>query len=565
MMHITGKEYQLKDIFCNKFIMRIPTYQRPYAWGVEETQTLLDDLLNAMGDLDDDTDDQKAYFLGSIVIVKDDQDPNALVVDGQQRLTTLTILFAVIRSLMKEGKNKKSLSKKIFMEEDEILKEEDCFFLTLRERDSEFFQKNIQRDENLENVRTMVLAGEIDNDSKKNIVENSRRLLDLLQDKTEEQLKKIAAFIVNNTYIIVVTTPTTETAYQIFSILNARGLDLSFTDICKAELIGKIGKNNSKIEAAYTEKWETAEDELGTDNFKDLFGHIRTIFRKARLRDTILQEYKNFIFPLFPDPTKFIDDVLLPFKSIYDAIKNFQFAGDKRSDEINYYLQLFRWIDNSDWLPPALLFIHKHKNQMDNILHFLIDLERLAGSMMVRRANVNTRQTKYNKILDWIEQGKDLQAVDSPLQLTSEEIRETIDRLNGDVYHSTAKGYILRRLNGLLSEDRLTPNTPIFTVEHVLPQNPKPDSTWIQWYPDPIERNRITQTIGNLALLSKRMNRDAYYYEFLVKKDKYFGTPVAPFALTIQIIKETDWTQKTYQKKQEQYVDLLKTAWRLEA
>ena len=107
---IKAKEKELGDIFCDKYLFEIPDYQRPYAWTTEHTEELLDDLVNNMdeGKLRDAMEHRKKdklisevplYFLGSIVLIKDPKASRAQVVDGQQRLTTLTILFCVLREL----------------------------------------------------------------------------------------------------------------------------------------------------------------------------------------------------------------------------------------------------------------------------------------------------------------------------------------------------------------------------------------------------------------------------------------------------------------------------------
>lgn len=75
---ITGKEYQINKIFSKEFDYYIPEYQRPYAWTKEETETLFDDLLDFFNSEKEDN-----YFLGSIVLVKEDDKPQAKVIDGQ--------------------------------------------------------------------------------------------------------------------------------------------------------------------------------------------------------------------------------------------------------------------------------------------------------------------------------------------------------------------------------------------------------------------------------------------------------------------------------------------------
>lgn len=97
-MEIRGEHRPIQKVFCNDFVLRVPHYQRPYAWKVESAQELLSDLLAFMGDGLGKADDLPPYFLGSIVLVKDDAYPEADVIDGQQRLTTLTILLAALRA-----------------------------------------------------------------------------------------------------------------------------------------------------------------------------------------------------------------------------------------------------------------------------------------------------------------------------------------------------------------------------------------------------------------------------------------------------------------------------------
>jgi uncharacterized protein with ParB-like and HNH nuclease domain len=101
---IQAQEYPLKKIFSDDFAFSIPIYQRPYRWGEEQATELLDDLLNAMGPgAAQQQVESDPYFLGSIVLIKPEGRPEAEVVDGQQRLTTLTILIAVLRTFLPEN------------------------------------------------------------------------------------------------------------------------------------------------------------------------------------------------------------------------------------------------------------------------------------------------------------------------------------------------------------------------------------------------------------------------------------------------------------------------------
>src|ERR1700690_2030998 len=94
---IEAKEYPIKDVFNDKFIFEIPSYQRPYAWTTTQAGELFDDLSDYLENIPVNGEQKPPYFLGSIVLIKATDLPSAQVVDGQQRLTTLTILLAAIR------------------------------------------------------------------------------------------------------------------------------------------------------------------------------------------------------------------------------------------------------------------------------------------------------------------------------------------------------------------------------------------------------------------------------------------------------------------------------------
>ena len=100
---IAAVEINLDKLFTDEYEFVIPEYQRPYTWGVEHAVQLLVDLQEAL-----ERDLDEPYFLGSIVLVKDAQSPRAEVIDGQQRLVTLTLLLAVLRDIVEDPSLRKT-------------------------------------------------------------------------------------------------------------------------------------------------------------------------------------------------------------------------------------------------------------------------------------------------------------------------------------------------------------------------------------------------------------------------------------------------------------------------
>lgn len=156
---------------------------------------------------------------------------------------------------------------------------------------------------------------------------------------------------------------------------------------------------------------------------------------------------------------------------------------------------------------------------------------------------------------------------DSPLQLTPEENKKIINQLDGDIYTVTRiKLYVLIRLNDAISNPKIT-YSQYPTIEHVLPQNPPQGSEWEQWFPSQEEREKYLHRLGNLVLLSASKNSEARNYDFMKKKQKYFTTKsgVSPFALTTQVLTQSEWTPQIVEQRQKDAVDKLKQIWRLQS
>ncbi len=88
---LVAHEQPVSRIFSNDYVFRIPPFQRPYAWTPQQAIELFDDLADFMKGHACEVKEMPPYFLGSIVLIKKDNVPNADVVDGQQRLTTLAL------------------------------------------------------------------------------------------------------------------------------------------------------------------------------------------------------------------------------------------------------------------------------------------------------------------------------------------------------------------------------------------------------------------------------------------------------------------------------------------
>ena len=560
MHKITGAEYAIKKIFSDDFDFLIPPYQRPYAWTTEEAGELFDDLQQFMIETKVATDGEP-YFLGSIVLIKTDGVAKAEVIDGQQRLTTLTILLAALVDKL-QGKESESLAK--YINEPGDLAEELAPKprLALRARDADFFREYVQTEGKLREL--IKLDPEKLTDPRKNILHNAKLYLDKTGGMSEEETFELGKFMVNRCFLVAVTTPTMQSAYRIFSVLNDRGLDLLSTDILKSEIIGVIA---AEKQDAYTVKWEETEDELGRDAFSDLFSHIRMIYRKAKPKKTMLDEFREYVLMAEDNSIDLIDGVIRPYADAYQVISEAAYESTEGTDEVNDHLRWLLRIDNSDWVPPALVYMKKHSEEPAKLARFFNHLERLAGSMFIRRHGVNERIDRYSKLLTTLEAGDGLWDADSHLMLSDEEKEKTVEALKGDIYlmNKRLRTYVLLRLDSWVADRGATYDHKRLTVEHVLPQTVTEGGEWEKTWPDEEKRKSWVHKLGNLLLLTRNKNSSASNWDFDIKKTKYFQTKggVSSFAITTTVIEKDEWTEAVVSARQDEMIGKLKMGWNL--
>lgn len=557
---ITGKEYPLSKIFSADFEYHIPGYQRPYAWTEEETGILFDDLYEFF-----QTEAVDNYFLGSIVLIKDENKPYADVIDGQQRLTTLSILFSVMANSFHTEAYRNNC-KKYLQEEGNILEgiaAQPRIFL--RDWDQDFFSKYIQ-DIQLDAL-VQIDPVTLDTEAKRHIQKNCTVLREKFSEvfNDENDLLKFTQFILTRCFLVVVSTPNQESAFRVFSVMNSRGLDLLPTDIIKSMTIGKLPKDE---EQKYTEKWEELENLTGRDGFNEVFTHTRTIFAKERPKKNLLDEFKEYVIKQ-TSPKSLVDEYLIPYTEAYVCLKNCDFSSTQNAEEINELLLWLNKTNNHDWMPPAIKFLTDHKNDSVYILWFIRKLERLASYLLVTAKDVNQRMERYKWILVEMESRPDnnLTAPLENIELTDWEKQQFIDVLNGEIYSMTAKrrNYIIQRLDSFLSDGGATYNTKLFTIEHVLPQHPSADSEWMKLWPDTQTQRFWLNKIANLVPLTRQRNSAAQNYDFNTKKIKYFQSKngTSSYTLTTQVINIAAWTPEVVEARQKDLEKIFISKWDL--
>ena len=559
---ISGAEYPLAKIFSSDFEYVIPSYQRPYAWTVDEASELFDDLYDFY-----ESEPDEGYFLGSIVLIKQESVPYAEVIDGQQRLTTLTILLSTLASVL-DGNQRDTLCKYIREPGNEFEGLEPKPRLTLRERDKAFFSKYVQGLE-FEELLALDEMG-VGNESQLNIKNNSQLFLQRVSkqlDNDANKIKSFVAFLLQRCYLVAVSTPSQQSAFRVFSVMNSRGLDLQPTDIIKADIIGQLSTDMERDE--YNERWEDMEVELGRGGFNDLFTYVRMIYAKEKAKKSLLDEFRTHVLSEVAEPDVLIGDILEPFANALATVRTANYEAISHAEEVNTYLRWLNRIDNSDWMPVAILFLSRNRNEPEYVAWFFCRLERLAAFMHVCALNINERIERYNIVIEAVEGEHDFSSPVEAVELTDIEKSRMLKALDGNIYELTPRrrNYLILRLDAFLSDGGASYDPSVLTIEHVLPQTVNDNSEWATLWPDEQARKDWVHKIANLVPLNRRRNSQAQNYDFGKKKSAYFSGKkgISSYILTTQVLNSPQWTPEYLANRQNELLEVLQENWRLSA
>lgn len=563
-LRIEAAHKKISEVFSASYAFSIPAYQRPYAWETTQVVELLTDLTEAM---ESRTRSDGFYFLGSVVLVKTHGSPNSRVVDGQQRLTTLTILFSIIRDLTEDSEQQGRREKYIkqVASEDEGIPE--TLRLKLRQKDQGYFEKSIQTRGATNSLPSLDgLEG-----AKARIVENAATLRALLKEMGEDKRSELLRFLLQNCYLVVVEVPTDTAARRIFTVLNARGLDLSATDILKADLLERVGEAK---EANVSQRWEDIETAIGRDKFSDLFTHIRMIFERDKPRSALEKGFPEQVPSFRGNPVSFVNDLLEPYADAFTLSSDDQAIRNRFGASTADLIRSLERLDNKDWLPPLLLCLRQSNDGIrHDVSEIVFKLERLAYYLFMVRADVNGRMSRYADVLDGLEPlarpkpRTEVKERSAGLNITHDEAFGLFEALDGPVYLSSrVVKPILLRLEQASNDASANYDYPTISVEHVCPQTLEVGSEWADWYSDPEVHSTWLHRIGNLVLLNFRKNSSARNFKFDKKKSKYFAPGDAcAFTLTREVRDFTSWTPDDIEERQAELLRRMAKDWQLEA
>ena len=540
----------LKKIFSEEFWFIVPEYQRPYVWQEENIQELIDDLYYAF-----ENKQNSEYFLGALVLkrTREKEFKEYEILDGQQRLTTLCMMMAVLRDLMKKPQYKWTLSQMIYQEENELLKVPSRNRIKYNTRDKvKDFVKNYIIANGSTKKKDLINYHEDTNISVSNMAKAISSMHNIFESK--ENLEAFAVFLLNNVLFIYVSTDNTEDAFRLFTILNDRGIPLSNADILKSINIGEVPEEDLD---EYSKNWEYLEEKYhkGFDRF---LSFVRTILLKNKPASNLLDEYeKNIYRKNILKKGKNTSDFLVELDEIYDKIIDLN--DENLSNEYKNLVTIMKiGLHSDEWIPAVMSYFLKFKYY--NLDKFIKKLEyKFVGDLMSnvspskRRENLNniikTIEIVNKENIDTLFENKELFDIDKNI------FRNNI---NGEVYGKKYTKYLLLKIEYLMSDNSVhLSNYKEISIEHVLPQNPLKKSHWRRDFTEN-QRKNWTNKLSNLVLISNKKNVKLANLDFNKKKEEYLKHRMDVFnSSKIFLDKSSKWDEATLKSRQNTMVGML--------
>ena len=519
---------KLKDYF-----FLVPDYQREYVWKVDDqVEQFLEDIDN---EYDSRKIDQKSYFIGSIIIVKNAGKYD--VIDGQQRLTTIVLTLCAFRDLLSGLSLDATQQKYLKTIEDwlsdfDIKTNETQVRLELQYDESKDFLSNLilgqtYSDEVTASIKKMQQAYECIKDHLVGYLDENKTQSDVGADINKEiaALVSFARYFLIKIELVVIESENLSSALKIFETINQRGVGLNAMDLVKNLLFSQAKESDfQKIK----DRWKKINRNLQACNEEQSPLRFLRYFLMARYHDGILREDEIYKWIISAEGKKATSFETNPLQLANELVK----LSKRYADLVNATMYKR---DGGEY--PAVTrigFINKYKSRQHLVL--LLALKEGADTSLIETlanelesffffSNSMGIQAKYNERL-FTQWAVALRKVDDPQELAlvmnntlvpyvKEKLgafKQAFLNLHHTHYNPLyCQRYVLGRIeNTLRKQAGMTEHGLLFIdslqIEHILPQTPKEDVLTDE-FDDKDDYNNSVSMFGNVTLLESNINQ----------------------------------------------------------
>jgi uncharacterized protein with ParB-like and HNH nuclease domain/predicted transport protein len=536
--------------------LEVPIYQRTYSWTRSECLQLWNDAVRAAHD------DVSGHFIGSIVYIDTGiyqvMGANAIeVIDGQQRLTTISLLLlALARAMESDGDGNAATARKLV--KDYLLQDEDVdpgmegrYKLLLTKSDRDTFMRQID-------------GRELNPSEAPRLVDTYNLFAEQVQ-RTTLSYEQILAGLGKLLMVDIALEKDHDNPQLIFESLNSTGLDLSQADLIRNYvLMGQPPKLQKEI---YTNSWYPLEQSFPAEQ-QDLFDRFMRDYltMKASQIPKIGRVYESFKALAQSSGLHTAELVADVYRHSKDWVKlAFDRADDPALREAIADLNQLK-VDVA--YPFLLEVMDDHEQGMISDAE-LVDVIRIVESYVFRRAlaaiPTNILNKTFAALAREIDKDNYVASLKAALLVkesyarmpTDEEVRSAL--LVKDVYNFRSRNYLLRKLENVDRKERIDVDS--YTIEHVMPQNPDLSPEWQEELgPDwKSVQEKYLHTIGNLTLTGYNAElSDRPFSEKLTMKGGFRDSPVR---LNHHLAQLEHWNEQEIQTRAEQLADQALQIW----
>lgn len=539
---ITVRVLSIGELFSGEFAFRLPWFQRAYAWQPTEVARLMRDLLDAQAL----TGEHRRYFLGNIMLAKEPGSTDTALVDGHQRVMTLTILFAVLRDIETDQAQKLALQKLIG---------DGPYILTSQEMLRDFIETYVQKpgattqelDEN-----PSVLS-----ETERNVIDNRDYLVAKLdhRDIPKPKLRELLRFLTESCFVSVSIVHDENEAWKFLQIEEDTHHRFSLTNRAKSTLLGIVPMRERE---ECRRIWELAEEKLGSEDMFNLLGYLRLLLTR-KPSDKPLDTELSQIGAFKTNGLAFMKTVLEPAALRLHLLRRLETGVPGDKPRLATSVEQLSWIAPHSWLPVGMLWLEKNGSSRDTV-KFFVRLERLMWMMRLAGVDPAQQQKKLLKLLGSIDKG--LTAGDIPELEISKEIRDdALASLRAPTFDARRyAGRVLRRIAAHIGNDPGPIHSTNCTIEHILPCGFLEKSGWRHDFKSSKVVKSYSHRLGNLTFLTGEQNNLADSKDWDAKRAIY---ETCDFEITRELISVERWDQKAIDARTERLIRLLFDAWEL--
>lgn len=545
----------------------VPIFQRNYSWQKSQYEQLWFDILRASK-----FKEKQNHFIGSIVYIDmgtpAGRPQQLLLIDGQQRLTTISILLCAIKDYVQKFNletkliNLAKIKNQFLYNSDEI--DEDRYKLLLNVQDKETYIKLIDN-----TIFTV-------NKPATNIIKCYEFFYERIEDfiKQHRQIDEIYAGIFKLSLVSISLDKDSDNPQMIFESMNSTGKDLSQTDLLRNYLLMDL--TPEKQTRLYKTYWKPMEELFGEDIYKnDLnkFDYFIRDFLTLKSNtgyickiNNVYENFKRYYLDNNCEKFTVLKD-LFTYAKYYACIDLLQ----ENDDELKLYWQEFKKLD-SHVVYPFLLKLYDDYSRQILIKEDFKKILQVVISYLWRRAICEIPTNSLSKTFATLYQAVDKEDyVNSIIKAfvfkssykrfpSDYEVREKLQ--TKDIYHFRLRKYLLEVLENYYHKEPIDLNTANYTIEHIMPQNIEHNLSWQQMLGEDWQEvhSLYLHTLGNLTITG--YNAEMSNKSFGEKVNGESGFKHSHLKLNESIAQCDVWNKKAIQRRTNILTDIILKIWK---